>query len=309
MNDRVCSVAPRQDADASLEVRRGTQVVARASLWWSNTPRLDGAAVGFLGDYASDDARAAAPLLAAASRRLRGAGCALAVGPVDGSTWKRYRFVTTRGERAPFLLEPDNPDAYPDHFRAAGFAALAHYFSAEEVLRDERDARARRSAVRLRANGVTIRPFDPARWDSELDAMYGVACDAFASSLLFSPIERAAFHRLYAPLRDHIDPDFVRIAEHEGRAVGFAFGVIDDSNDGRDERGTTLVGKTQARLADRRYAGLGAVMLDDVRQRAYERGVRRLVHALIREDNHARNATTRVASVFRRYSLFARSLI
>lgn len=306
--DRVCEVTPREDADASFAVRRGTRIVARASVWWSNTPRLDGARVGYIGDYASDDARASAPLLDAAFRRLRDAHCAVAVGPVDGSTWKRYRFVTTRGDRPPFFLEPQNPDAYPDHFRAAGFAPLARYVSAEEVLRGEHDARAARAAARLHAGGVTIRPFDPTRWESELDAMYDVACAAFASSLLFSPLDRAAFGRLYAPLRGQIDPDFVRIAEDAGRTVGFAFGISDPNAVARAGSPATLVGKTQARLADRRYAGLGAVMLDDIRRRAYARGMRRLVHALIRDETLAANATARVAGVFRRYSVFARSL-
>jgi GNAT superfamily N-acetyltransferase len=155
---------------------------------------------------------------------------------------------------------------------------------------------------------VTIRPFDPAYFERELDAMYDVACAAFASSLLFAPLERAAFAAQYAPLRDQIDPDFVRIAEHDGRAVGFAFGIVDRTALERGAPLDTLVGKTQARLPERRYAGLGAALLDDVRRRARERGLRRIIHALIRDDNVARATSERSATVFRRYGLFARNV-
>jgi GNAT superfamily N-acetyltransferase len=308
MSDRLFEVEPWRDADLSLVVKRGGCTVARASLWWSKTPLLDGRRVGYFGDYFSDDWSAAHCLLAGVERDLHDAGCALAVGPVDGTTWRRYRFVTERGERPPFLLEPDNPDTYPEQLRAAGYAPLAHYISAEESLLGIRDIRAERAAARLRSAGVTVRPFDPTRLAAELDAMYDVACKAFASSLLFSPLDRTAFHQLYAPLREQIDPDFIRIAEHDGRPVGFAFGIVDPSGCAPGEAPHSLVGKTQARLADQRYAGLGAVMLDDVRKRARERGLDRLVHALIREDNIARNASQRTARVFRRYSLFARGI-
>ena len=36
-----------------------------------------------------------------------------AVGPLDGSTWRRYRLVTERGVEPPFFMEPDNPDDWP----------------------------------------------------------------------------------------------------------------------------------------------------------------------------------------------------
>jgi GNAT superfamily N-acetyltransferase len=308
MNERSIEVEPRLDADATLEIRDGLRVAASLSLWWTRTPALDGERVGFVGDYTCADARAARALLDAACRRLRSAGCTLAIGPVDGTTQKRYRFVTQRGARARFLLEPDNPDAYPLQVQAAGFRPFAAYVSAIETLADESDARTQRAAARIRASGVTIRPFDPACFERELDALYDVACAAFASSLLFAPLERAAFHALYAPLRGQIDPDFVRIAEHDGRAVGFAFGILDRTALERGAPLDTLVGKTQARLPERRYAGLGAALLDDVRRRARERGLRHIIHALIRDDNVARATSARTAAIFRRYALFARNV-
>lgn len=305
----VTNVQPIDGADETIEVRSGWTSLARCSLWWSTTPLLSGRRVGYVGGYSRSDEQAAERVLTYAQRRLASAGCRTAVGPVDGSIWHRYRFVTERGDRPAFFLEPENPDEYPLDFLSAGFAPLAHYVSAEETDLALRDPRVARAAARLRDAGVSIRPFDRSCYDRELDAIYDVASVSFRDNLLFSPISRHAFHALYEPLRGRIDPDFVRIAEHDGRPIGFSFGIIDFSAQKRDAALDTIVGKTQARLPELRYAGLGAVILDDVRRVAHQRGMRRIVHALMRENESAAfNGSRRVASVFRRYTLFVSEL-
>jgi hypothetical protein len=92
--------------DDVLEVRVDGEVLAKCALWWSATPQFEGSRVGFIGHYERSDERAAQTLLQLVRKRLALAGCGIVVGPVDGSTWHRYRFVTERGDRPPFLLEP-----------------------------------------------------------------------------------------------------------------------------------------------------------------------------------------------------------
>ena len=89
-----------------------------------------GRPVGLVGRYRADSKASGAAMLSAACRLLAGRGCKLAVGPMDGSTWRRYRLVTETGSRLPFFLEPDNPPEWPAHFAAAGFVPLARYDSA-----------------------------------------------------------------------------------------------------------------------------------------------------------------------------------
>ncbi len=291
--------------DDVLEIRADGEVLAKCGLWWLSTPQFGGSQVGYIGHYERSDERAAQTLLQRARKRLALAGCEIAMGPVDGSTWDRYRFVTERGDRAPFLLEPDNPDAYPEDFRTAGFMPLAHYVSAEETALNHGDARADRAKERLRQSGVCVRPLDLGRFEEELDSIYDVACTSFAGALLYSPISRQAFRANYEPLRPYLDPDFIRVAQHDERVVGFAFGIADFSALERGEQIDTVVGKTQAILPEPRYRGLGAVMLNDVRCAAHRRGMRRIIHALIREDNVALNNSKRVATPIRGYTLYA----
>jgi GNAT superfamily N-acetyltransferase len=291
--------------DDVLEVRADGEVLAKCALWWSSTPQFDGSRVGYIGEYERNDERAAQTLLQLVRKRLALAGCGIVVGPVDGSTWHRYRFVTERGDRPPFLLEPDNPDSYPEDFRKAGFRPLAHYVSAEEMSLDRGDARADRAKERMRQTGVCIRPLDLGRLDEELDGIYDVACASFADALLFSPISRQTFRASYECLRPHLDPDFILVAQRGERVVGFAFGIPDLKALERGQQIDTIVMKTLAVLPEPRYRGLGTVMLNDVRCAAHRRGMRHIIHALIREGNVSLNLSKRFALPMRGYTLFA----
>ncbi len=294
--------------DERIAIRHEGDGRAECSLWWSRTPHLDGRRVGYIGHYLRTDADAARKMLTQARTTLRAAGCTLAIGPVDGSTWDRYRFVTAFGSRGPFMFEPMNPPEYPQDFRDAGFHVRARYVSAEETGSLPCDLRADRARASLAMRGVAVRDFDLARFNEEIDALYDVTNAGFDKSLLFSPISREAFHARYRPLQAAIDPALVRIAHCEGRTVGFAFAFADGAPSHDTETCESIVLKTLARLPGARFAGLGTVLLADVRDVARTRGYRRLVHALMRDDNDSLRTSRRCAYVFREYALFASDL-
>ena len=287
--------------DEQLTIRADGEAVASCSLWWSSTPMLEGKRVGYIGHYARTDERAAAELLRKARETLATAGCEQVIGPVDGDTWHRYRFVTHAGKSAPFRLEPQNPPEYVRDFERAGFRVAAEYLSAQEDDLSYRDPRVERVSQRLDSLGVRIRNLDVVNFEAALNAMYDIAMASFARNFLFTPIERADFLALYRPLQPLIDPSFVAIAEHEGRMAGFAFALGDFEDD-------TIVGKTQARLPEARYAGLGAALVQHVRTQAHERGKKRIIHALIAANNVALNASRRTAYPIRRYAVYGCTL-
>ena len=84
---------------------------AEALLWWTNGPALPDERLGVVGGFQATSATATATVLERAAERLRAERCTLAVGPMDGNTWRKYRFVTDPGTEPPFLLEPTNPPA------------------------------------------------------------------------------------------------------------------------------------------------------------------------------------------------------
>ena len=295
------------DAHWMLPSERGA-IRARCSLWWSRTPSLLGHRVGVIGHYAARDAAASGVLLERACRELGRRGCSVAVAPMDGSTWRRYRLVTERGGEPTFFLEPDNPDDWPDHFLALGFQPIAHYISAVNSDLGREDPRLSRIAERLSAQGIRIRPLDPRHAEDDLRRIYAVSAVSFRNNFLYTPIAEADFLAQYRALLPALRPELVLIAETTDQPVGFIFAVPDLKQAERGHPIDTVIVKTLAVLPERANAGLGSLLLATCQCTASRLGYARAIHALMHEQNISRNLSRRYAQPMRHYALFGRAL-
>ncbi len=300
----------RRDAPDQHWMLRGErgELRARCSLWWTRTPSLLGHRLGLIGHYAARDVAAGGLLLERACRELARRRCSVAVGPMDGSTWRRYRLVTERGGEPTFFLEPDNPDDWPDHFLALGFQAVAHYISAVNSDLGREDPRVSHIAERLSAQGIRIRPLDPQRAEDDLRRIYAVSAVSFRNNFLYTPIPEADFLAQYRALLPALRPELVLIAEAADQPVGFVFAVPDLKQAERGRRVDTVVVKTLAVLPDRARVGLGSLLLAACQDTARQLGYTRAIHALMHERNASRNLSRRYAQPMRRYALFAKTL-
>jgi Acetyltransferase (GNAT) family. len=287
----------------------GGQIAARGSIWWRDAPALTDRRTGLVGHYAGRDLASGKRLLDHLCTRLAAEGCTLAVGPMDGSTWRKYRLVVERGAEPPFFLDVDNPADWPDHFRAAHFTTLAEYASTVVEDLSSEDRRTGRVATRLDGIGLRVRALEPARADDELRALHHLSLVAFQNAFLFSPIDASRFLSLYRPLLPYVDRRLVLLAEHDERVVGYVFAIPDLNETARGARPRTLIVKTLAVLPDRAYAGLGALLLSQVHRRAREIGLDRAIHALMHVSNASRALSGHwQGRPIRRYEIFARDL-
>jgi GNAT superfamily N-acetyltransferase len=300
----------QEHADAYLMVVDDhTGAAAECALWWSQTPSLDGKRVGFIGHYCAANDSAAQVLLAAGCDRLRRAGCACAVGPVDGSTWRLYRFVTEAGAEPAFFLEPQNPPEWPKQFAGGGFSALATYFSALNADLSQRDPRLTEAHARLRSFGVVLRTPRGSELPDVLRRMYRVACVAFRNSFLYTELPHDDFVRQYEKLLPVMRPELLLLAEQETELVGFMFAVPDVLREARHTPADTFIIKTVAILPRPELRGLGSLLVGQVQHIAWELGFQRCIAALMHERNTVvRNITTRYGKPMRRYTLFAKDL-
>ena len=280
---------------------------ARCSIWWRQTPTLQGERVGLIGHYDANDMGAAAELLDQASRRLAGLGCTLAIGPMDGSSWHPYRLVSAHGKEPAFFLEPDTPAAWLTHFQRAGFSMMAGY---QSVLQDTLTATGTDDALEhaMRAAGVSIEPFAEHGVDRMLVDIHTVCEVAFRRNLLFTPMPRAGFVALYRPLLGRIEPAMTLIARQSGRPVGFVFCVPDWLRLAREGRRDTVIVKTLAILPRRELRGLGKLLLQRALSIAHARGYARAILALIREGTRSNRLSAGAGVVMRRYALLSRRL-
>jgi hypothetical protein len=134
---------------------------AQCSLWWKNVPNLKHHQLGLIGHYGTDSIEAGTALITHACEILAARGCTMAIGPMDGNTWNRYRLITERGTHPPFFLEPENSEDVPQHFAANGFSILAEYFSTITNDLQLRNPRMEIVADEIKLLGVKIRAFKP----------------------------------------------------------------------------------------------------------------------------------------------------
>jgi GNAT superfamily N-acetyltransferase len=296
----------RQGADLHGIVTKEGTAAARASIWFRDVPALDGEGLGVVGHFDAAHPAAARRVLDWAAERLAGQGCTLMVGPMDGNTWRRYRFVTERGHASPFFLEPDHPAAYPDYFTDAGFTPLAHYTSAVVEAIPKEDPRIAPAIVRLKANGIRWRSLDQGRFEEELRAIHRLSCVSFAHNFLYTPLAEEEFLAQYRIIGDRLVPELVLMAERDGELVGYLFAIPDHRPAGQPT--DTCIVKTVAVAPGRACAGLGSVLIAESHRIAAAMGYRRAIHALMHEGNSSRNFSGPHASTLRRYTLFQRRL-
>ncbi len=297
----------RPDASWLLLAENGARA-ARCSLWWTAVPPYAGQRLGLIGHYAAHDPAAAAQLLRRACAELAAHDCTLAVGPMDGNTWQRYRLLTERGPEPIFFLEPDNPDDWPAHFTRSGFTVLAHYVSSLNEHLEPHDPRTAAVAERLAAQGIHIRPLDAGRFEEELRRIYTLSADSFRNNFLYTPISEEEFLAQYQGVRPYVRPELVLVAEQQDRLVGFIFAVPDLLQARRGQTIDTVVIKTIAVHPDHAGTGLGSVLGTRCQEAAYRLGYRRAIHALMHESNTSRRISNHYARPIRRYALFAREL-
>lgn len=161
---------------------------ARCSVWVGSVPWAGGVAgvVGVVGHFAAVDAAAGAAVLEAAVAVLRAQGCCVAIGPMDGNTWRRYRLVTDAGMTPAFFLEPTNPAHHVEAFVRARLAEM----------------------------GVVIRPLETGRFAEEAWRIYELSLVSFRHNYLYTPLPEAEFLGSYEKVKAYVRPELCRLAEH-----------------------------------------------------------------------------------------------
>jgi len=282
--------------------------LARVSLWWTRVPPHASQRLGLVGHYAARSDDAAASLLDAACRRLRERGCTLAVGPMDGSTWHRYRFVVERGSEPLFFLDIDQPDAWPRQFERAGFRELARYTSSLNPDLSRRHARENEWEARVRAEGVRLRHLDTSDIEGDLKKIFRVSTASFAHNFLYTPIDEDTFQRMYRPVLAHVRPELVLLAERGRDVLGFVFCIPDLMEAKRAGSARTVILKTFAVHPQATKLGLGSHLVASVQRAAFEMGYRRLIVAFMHENNPSLRVSGRYGSTIRRYALYCKEL-
>lgn len=280
-------------------------VLARASIWWHNQfVESKYQSAGMIGHYEASEHGAALEVLFESCKLLAQRGCRQAIGPINGNTWRQYRFMTEAGSEPRFSFEPWNPLSYPRQWQEAGFNVLAQYASSLNVNLAEIDPKAPRLLEDFLTMGLTFRSIDLEQADRELEKIYDCSIQCFARNMLYSPISKAEFVARYGKALPIVIPELVTMVEQGDELVGFMFAVPDCAELPR----LRLVMKTIARLPRPELRGLGRVLFHACHQHALEFGFSEAIHALYLESNISAQISRHYGESIRKYSLFTKQL-
>ncbi len=281
---------------------------AHCSLWWKQVPSLEGERLGVIGHFHSDNEADTSVVLNDAVEILQEHQCTKIVGPMDGNTWRSYRLLSWASDDADFLFDRITPLAWDAQWQSCGFKSMHNYISSVVDLTEQRDQRLDRVRERLEKSHIHIRNIDKENFIADLQAVYRLSVEAFAQNKLYTPLPESAFINQYAPYAEQIQDDFVLIAEDEEKhCCGFVFAVPDLAQMQRGEAVSRLIIKTLAVDKNRRSAGLGSLLVEEVQTRAQAIGLQQAVHALMYEGNHSANIGKH-SRVIRRYTLYERNV-
>jgi hypothetical protein len=187
----------------------------------------DGRPLGLVGLWeCTDDAAAARALLDAAVAWLRAHGAARVLGPLDFSTWYRYRFVTEGHARGPFLLDTYHHPWYGTQLADQGFTPARTYATLRAPHAPV--APLARSYARALDAGIRFEPAEQVDLSALLRTVYDLSRRLFAGKTAYSEIDWEEFRGLYAGVEALLAPGLSWLArDGDGRAVGFLFGYPD----------------------------------------------------------------------------------
>ena len=293
--------------DLQLICVSNEQIIGFCSLWWSDTANYLDKTAGNIGHYRVLNQKVSDLLLNSACELLKQHGCDWVIGPLDGCSWRSYRFVTQKGHtRPPFLFEPWQADEWVDYWRGCGFNTLATYYSyyfnnfdvelPPKVLK----AQQRLQHIQLRSMNV---------YQDDLTLLYEMAKQSFKANFLYTELTLDDFLHLYVPLEKYLDKDLFLIAEDQGQAVGFLLGIPDALQLNYQQNISTVLLKTFAQIPQRKYLGLGTLMGVEFNQRVLDKGYQDTIHALIYAKNNSLNLSRHTgATRMRSYELLYRSV-
>ena len=265
---------------------------ACCSVWWGAAPQ------GCIGHFFADNNAAAEVILQEAIKLLANNNCKEILAPMNGNTWREYRYAVLGADKPRFLMEPPLVLGREKFLINAGFSLSDSYYSYDESLEN-----AQENPPDI-PGGITLRSLDITRLEQELEGIYGLAITAFSQNPYYSPVSREVFVRQYLAYEKMLLPDLILIAEDNGRTVGFLFCIPDFL---QGERPDTILLKTIAVLPEYRSCGLGGCMMETAKHRAAQIGFARCIYALVYEKNASRKFC-RGAELLREYSLFRRTL-
>ena len=185
---------------------------------------------GHFGFFESErDPEVAEALLRAARGWLTGQGCDHMIGPCDFTTNDPCGVLIDGFERMPLILQPYNPEWYPELLEGAGLAKARDLYMWEIVIDDREKTHPAifQAAYSIEEHGFTIRTLDRKRLRDDVAAFIDVYHSAWKDNWAFVPLTENEISHYANDLRPILSEDWAWLVEKDGKVAGAALTLPD----------------------------------------------------------------------------------
>ncbi len=220
------------EAEYLLAERDGVVVGRIAAISNRLHNETHGDRVGFFGFFECiDDQAVADALFAAAADWCRSRGHDILRGPTSFSVNDECGLLVDGFEFPPALMMPHNPRYYVELVERAGFVKarnlLVYQGGREDVYVPVPERLARGTELIRQRLGITLRSLDMSRFEQEVETIKEIYNSAWEKNWGFIPMTEKEIDHLAEQFRPVVVPEFVPIAEKDGKVIGFGIALPD----------------------------------------------------------------------------------
>ena len=251
--------------------------------------------IGLIGFYEClDNTELSKALIERAVNYLKESNCNIIRAPIDLTIWHHYRFVVDQKDT--FILEPITKDYYIKQFTDLGFWEVAEYGSGQRTDYQTILPYTKPAYDLLLKNGFRIEEVKKEELEKSLSLMYHLAQRVFTDSWSCVKISEEEYNYLYADTKEIFSNLLMEIIYNpEGEAVGFCSSIFDPID--REN----IVLKSIAVLPEYQNMKLGAALIYSQHKKVYERGISKMIYALIRMGNTVTKLPYPGVEIIRKY--------
>ena len=282
---------------------------------WHNRPDYNGRKTSYIGNvniyekYRKDEEQ----LFNKIFEELKKEGIETIIGPLNGTTWNTYRYVTDKGNGRPFLLEPWNEDYSVSLFEKLDFKHLAGYISTVmEGMNSDGRKNLNKKIEKLKKfdyyKDIRVESAENKDLLTVLNKVYDLTVEAFKNNFLYSKLEREIFLKMYLSYEDKIIKKFFKMLYLGDELIGYVFGIPDYAELGYKGKIDTIILKTIAVSPIYNGKGMGYILINSLIEEAEKEGYENVIYALMHESNVSKNIGLLLGNMLRKYTLFIKEL-
>ena len=282
---------------------------------WHNRPNYNGRKTSYIGNvnihekYRKNEDK----IFNKVFKELKKKGIKTIIGPLNGTTWNTYRYVTDKRNHPPFLLEPFNEEYYVELFKKIGFEPLAYYISTiMENMNPVQRGHLSKKIEKLKKfdyyKDTTVKSAENNDLITVLNKVYDLTIEAFKNNFLYSELDREIFLKIYMNYEDKIVKKFFKMLYLKDELIGYVFGIPDYAELEYKGKIETMILKTIAISPQYNGKGMGYILIDELVKEAEKSGYKNVIYALMYEKNISKNIGLLLGDELRRYTLFIKEL-